>query len=934
MKSPIATSILIFVWVFSPVYGQKDGAYSGVFVEGEGDAKMLEAIDAAFASTRPSALMVSLPMLYKRDWNGFVEAPSWPAWWIQNSFGSTNSHMPFMGEEPYASWIRNSQDMWFRMMGDGKRRDFQNIIGPDGCLCDCTGIELNGGSANGFGDFRLLGGGVGQVVDGGIHLAWTAYKQGDGNQKTGDFFIGATVAGLVMETDRLLATHDADKARLAQLKRVAAFLDSRRDPETNLIKGGHNSNLLAPSFRGVLKPDGTYEFGYLTELSVNHVAAMERLAEVCVLCGEPEEGAKYRAIAQKVRAALPRLMMPEGYFIGSEQSDGCHGVFGAVKHDYFESHPNHDAGAFRVTDDAANARIVNFMLDDVKGTALPGGLFPHGFVIHNYPSYDDDSGEGDMSYGTWNNGGVWPENEGPMGIACFRAGRYAHPFEAWNKMRPLMEAFRSDSPLANWGAAPWGGQLAKPYCFCYDDYGVTGGILRGLFEYQYAANGVHLWPHIPPQLTRYVQKMPSLFGKTKIFIAATGTGALTSARIDGKHASPDADGSLFLPLDGTAKTVTVEFLRGGAKARGVPAIIPATVIPAPADKAFWIVEPKLPYDPASSPNDWPLRIGGSPGGGINFPGQIKDVRIYRHALSEAEATARTRDEGNPAGLLAEYPLNAAGADGAFPGAVSPENAAALCAHPVGGEKPAFEDGGLTFATGMALDIPSSSVVDFFEDYSIEAQVRLSAFTGGRILDRSTPGAADGILLDLIGSNKDNQTLRLITPWGIAKATVALRSGEWCHLAATCSVKGLLRLFVDGAKVAEVQGTTPVLQPRVIRSRMDFSPAGVFLSKMEKAGLGDSFEAGQARIVVQMIATCHQRLALEAAGKLQIPNLRDPIKSKDIPPADGAEVDKFYRDITRWMLGGLQDHLNGLSLAKYSGQARGAADGEGFRAAAG
>ncbi len=176
-----------------------------------------------------------------------------------------------------------------------------------------------------------------------------------------EIFIGATSAGLVMEADRLLARHDPDQTRLAQLKRVAAFLDSRRDPQTNLIKGGQNCNLLAPGFRGVPKPDGTFEFGYLTELSVNYVAGLDRLAEVCTLCGQPQDAAKYRGTAKKVRRALPRLMTPDGYFIRSDESDGRHGIFGAATHGYFEAHPNHDAGAFRVTDDAANRRIMDFM---------------------------------------------------------------------------------------------------------------------------------------------------------------------------------------------------------------------------------------------------------------------------------------------------------------------------------------------------------------------------------------------------------------------------------------------------------------------------------------------------------------------------------------------------------------------------------------------
>jgi len=887
--------------------------YRGAFVEGEGDTTVLEAIDAAFESIQPSARMASLPLLYKRDWNGFVEGPSWPAWWPQNSFGTTYGLMPFLGQEPYASWIRNSQDLWFRTMGDGKRIDVENTVGPDGCLCDCAGIELNGGSDNGFGDFRIPGGGCKPVIDGTIHRAWTVYKQGDANPRTTDYYIGATEAGLVMEADRLLARHEPDRARLAQLKRVAAFLDSRRDPQTNLIKGGHNSNLLAPSFRGVRKADGTFEFGYLTELSVNYVAGLERLAEVCNLCDQPEAAAGYREIAQKVRQALPRLMTPDGYFIKSEESDGRHGVFGAVEHGYFEAHPNHDAGALRVIDDAANQRIVDFMLQKVKGSQPPGSLIPHGFVLPNYPGYDDHSGEGDMSYGTWTNGGVWPAHEGMMGVACFRAGEFAHPLEAWNAMRPLTEAFRSDAPLANWGVTPWGGQLAKPYCFCYDDWGPVGGILRGLFEYRYSATGVRLWPHIPPTITRYVQKVPVFYGSTRLFIASNGTGSVSGALVNGRTATLDADRSLFLPLDGSARTVTVEFLRNGAQPRGVPTADPSITIPPASDKAFWTVEPKRGYESASSPNNWPLRIGGCPAGGINFQGEMKNLRIYRQAISETQVTAlATGDMGNRSGLLAEYALNAAAPDGSFPGAVAPENAAALCARLDGNRKPAFENGGLVFGEGVALDIPSSAVVDFFEDYSLEVEIRPTSRNGGRLVDRSTPGSADGIMLDLI-SNQNTQTLRLITPWGVTHAELSLRINEWQHLAATCSKDGLQRLFVDGKKVAETQGTQPIPQPKVIRRPVDFSATGAFLVAMENAGMGDSFEAGQARVVVELIAAYHHRQALIADGTLRIPDLSE---SHHIPPADEAQVDQLYRNIARWVLGGLQDHLNGLSLAKY------------------
>ena len=122
-------------------------SYRGRWVEGDGDPSALEAIDAAFESTQPSAKMACLPLLYKRDWDGFVEGPPWPCWWIQNSFGPSYAMMPFLGE-PYATWMEHSQGLWFRLMGDGQRKDINGFQGPDGCLCDAAAPWWDGQGGN------------------------------------------------------------------------------------------------------------------------------------------------------------------------------------------------------------------------------------------------------------------------------------------------------------------------------------------------------------------------------------------------------------------------------------------------------------------------------------------------------------------------------------------------------------------------------------------------------------------------------------------------------------------------------------------------------------------------------------------------------------------------------------------------------------------
>ena len=87
---------------------------------------------------------------------------------------------------------------------------------------------------------------------------------------------------------------------------------------------------------------------------------------------------------------------------------------------------------------------------------------------------------------------------------------------------------------------------------------------------------------------------------------------------------------------------------------------------------------------------------------------------------------------------------------------------------------------------------------------------------------------------------------------------------------------------------------------------------VFLVAMKRAGKADSFEARQARMAIELFAAGRERRVLAGAGKLRIPDLQE---SHKIPPADEAKVDELYEKTARWIIGGLQDHLRGLSYRK-------------------
>ena len=241
--------------------------FDGRHFSGRGDVEYLKLLDFSRRLFAPDPEFQNLAMLYQPAWNGLVEGPTWDAWWIQNSYGTAYGAMPFL-EEPFVTFLQNAQALWFDQMGDGKRRGRPNDeVAPDGSLCDCAGP------------------------------GWAIYKQGDGQTKIHDWGFEFAAAGIVMQAELLLIGRDAAAISryLPMLERTADFIDSRRDPANNLFLVGAAANLLAPSYAGRLKPDGTYDKAYLAGLSITTIAALDRLIELEKLAGR----------ADKARGILP-----------------------------------------------------------------------------------------------------------------------------------------------------------------------------------------------------------------------------------------------------------------------------------------------------------------------------------------------------------------------------------------------------------------------------------------------------------------------------------------------------------------------------------------------------------------------------------------------------------------------------------------------------
>ncbi len=526
------------------------GRFQGQYFSGKGDVEYLQLLDIARRMFDPDPELQNLPMLYTPQWNGFVEGPTWNAWWIQNSYGTTYCALPFL-LEPYITFLQNAQDLWFDQMGDGKTvRPFQmgerrlDWIPPDGCLCDAAAP------------------------------GWFVAKQGDGRVDIHDWGMEFTAAGLLMQAELLLISRnpEAIDRYLPKLERCAEFIESRRDPRNNLFLAGPAGNLLAPSYAGWKRPDGTYDMAYLAGLSITTIAALDRLIELEKLAGDTRKARLYTGRRERARRGLALLTTEEGYFIKSLDPDGTkHGVYGAPKHGYFESSPNHDAICFRVVDDAQAQRIY------AKMASIPG-LRPYDFIIPNYPSLDDmyTEPEGLWAFGTWVNGGHWSTCEARMIMAYYRLGKYEDACRSMKRLLDFARRFRLDNPLVKFGSDVY--QPGEPINITYDAFGPPAAMVRGLFEYLYRADGLTLIPHIPTGITELHQRFPVRFGKKHLYLSAVGQGSVRRVLVNGRDWQWHDESSVFLPEGRTPEEATIQIVLGDAK----PARLPKPTLPVPA----------------------------------------------------------------------------------------------------------------------------------------------------------------------------------------------------------------------------------------------------------------------------------------------------------------------------------------------------------------
>ena len=229
----------------------------------------------------PDPEFQNIAMLYMPAWNGLVEGPTWGAWWIQNSYGPTYCALAVL-----AGTVRDVRAELARLVvrPDGRRQDgaaSSNFawVPPDGCLCDAAGP----------GTFHRQAG----------RRQRRHSRLGHGVHRRRRRDAGRTAA------DRA-ATRRPSRTICPSCGGRPISSRRRRDPKNNLFLAGPAGNLLAPSYAGWKKPDGTYDKAYLTGLSITYIAGLDRLIELEKLAGN----AAQRQALQPSAATWPARACP------------------------------------------------------------------------------------------------------------------------------------------------------------------------------------------------------------------------------------------------------------------------------------------------------------------------------------------------------------------------------------------------------------------------------------------------------------------------------------------------------------------------------------------------------------------------------------------------------------------------------------------------
>lgn len=199
-------------------------------------------------------------------------------------------------------------------------------------------------------------------------------------------------------------------------------------------------------------------------------------------------------------------------------------------------------------------------------------------------------------------------------------------------------------------------------------------------------------------------------------------------------------------------------------------------------------------------NHLPVRIGADSGGNNRFLGEIGGIAIYNRALTQEEILAQALGHGpgpdKLTGTVAAWVF-----DDLITNAFQNHALQPLLARPVGSVLLSQDRGdakALLLSGKGYLEVEHAPALDLEDAITLEAWIRPDRLpSGGRIIDKSEAGTANGYCLDTYPGN----SLRFIVADGPLTYDAKLPTNRWAHVVAVFDARsGEKKLYLDGKVV--------------------------------------------------------------------------------------------------------------------------------------
>ena len=466
-----------------------------------------------------------------------VEGGKWQGCWSQNYFGMCCAAPLLSGK--LLDYHENTLEAFFDLQGDGRRTDMKGFTAPEGALPEYLALW------NGFPEPR--------------------YKndESSGLAAEFDFWVEGTAASVISLCDLLLARRDREKTAryLPGIEKALQWLLSRKDPRTGLLKVGPAGTLIERAYGATFRREGAADPGLPAGSAVNTVRALRLAAELELMAGREEPAVRYRREAAELTKAVELLVEEDSYLINYLDADGLrHGVLGAERFGYFEGTANTDGAAWGILS-PGRARRALTKLKNLSPTPLAVSVWPvHDDAHYSYQKNDPAYG----GAGSHWNGAAWFSSQARYLLGLLRYGFFEEAQAVGEAMLAVHDTGTMRDVMDDYGRrAPGGNNPEKSGTFYIDGFGAFAGLLRGLFEAEYLASEIALAPHLPENITSYVQRVPLFWGGKRIFPRVTGSGnAVRGIRVNGKPCAPERrEGRFLFGWEKLSETAEIEFLR-------------------------------------------------------------------------------------------------------------------------------------------------------------------------------------------------------------------------------------------------------------------------------------------------------------------------------------------------------------------------------------